>query len=76
MNMVIAKAASTYERSRKPSFVSPESLHPAFPQAAPHDEIQVEDVQTVADLMTAICEDCNQNSLLYVLRSDTGHDGE
>lgn len=40
------------------------------------DELLVDKELTQPEVMAAICEDCSKDSLRYVLRSDTGHDGE
>jgi len=44
----------------------------------PHSEeaLQVEALRLLPAVMLAICDDCSRNSIQYVLRSNTGHDGE
>lgn len=82
MNRVIDKTTSGEGISKTESlapatpFYPAVDLYPAAPTAAPNDAIQVEDLQTLPDWMTEIREDCSENSMLYVLRSNTGHDGE
>jgi hypothetical protein len=81
MNTLIEKPANTADSLPKQAAWAtlPSQgalLQPVLPRPVLNDAIQVDEVQTLADAMTAICDDCCKNSLQYVLRSDTGHDGE
>ncbi len=81
MNTVIEKPANTEDTLQKPAGLSAASfqhasVQPVLPRPAFRDAIQVDEVQTLPDVMNAICDDCCKDSLQYVLRSDTGHDGE
>ena len=81
MNTVIEKPANTDATLPKPAGLSAASfqdasVQPVLLRPAFQDAIQVDEVQTLPDALNAICDDCCKDSLQYVLRSDTGHDGE
>lgn len=40
------------------------------------EEHHVEERRSIPAALAAICEDCTKDPMHYVLRSDTGHDGE
>ena len=81
MNTLIETPADTDPRLLKASVFSADQIqNDVSPPAVPHprrkDALQVDEVQSLEDVMEAICDDCCKNSLQYVVRSDTGHDGE
>lgn len=82
MKMVVSKPENTEGNTRIRAGVSDLALHTAPLQPTTWDTVPAlrtlpaEESQTLAAVMTAICEDCSEGSLQYVLRSDTGHDGE
>ena len=81
MNTLIDKPANADSRILKVSVLSADQLknhvaQPAAPCLPPQDDHQVDNGRSLQDVMQAICEDCCKNSLTYVARSDTGHDGE
>lgn len=77
MNTVIAKPSHMDDSKQGPTAVDDALFYPAvLLKPALPDSLQVDDAQTLPSVMNAICDDCCKNSLQYVLRSDTGHDGE
>ena len=76
MSTVIAKLKIGNESTLSASLVAATSGRSETALGVLQDSLQDADTQTLSDVMTAIREDCSKNSLRYVLRSDTGQDGE
>ena len=81
MNTVIDKPADADHRLMKHATFSADPIQnevfqPLVSRPVLQDATQTNDVQSLKDVMNSICDDCGKNSLQYVVRSDTGHDGE
>ena len=71
MNSVIASPPEMDVKEKSSVAAAPSTVPPDSEEA-----LQLETLRSLPAVMSAICEDCSRNSIQYVLRSNTGHDGE
>jgi hypothetical protein len=72
MNAITAKPTVTDTNDEPTShLMTPDWLAPDWEL-----ESHVERPRSLPSVLAAICEDCSKNAMQYVLRCDTGHDGE
>jgi hypothetical protein len=77
MNAITAKPTVTDSNDESISHpLTPDWLSPDWLSPDRELESHVERPRSLPSVLAAICEDCSKNSMQYVLRCDTGHDGE